>query len=236
MFETLVMTKRERTAARTALAFPAAAVLQVGLAGTMLVYSLLHIPAVKAPSLAWSFFQGDIHVVVPIQKATPATRNEPARSEPRNDGYAPDAVPDGTPPPDGAGPRGPVDGDPNGVDGGMPPPDDYRPPDEVPVARPVHEIRDPWQVRAPQPISRVAPDYPPAARAIGMEGRVVVQLVVNEEGRVVDARVQHVTNPIFEEPALRAVRLWTFTRPIDAQSNQAVSCYLTVVVNFTLRG
>lgn len=235
MFETLVMTKRERTAARTALAFPAAAVFQVGLAGALLVYSFLHIPAVQPPSLAWNFFQHDTQVVVPIQKAAVKTGAGQARTEPKNDGYAPDTVPDGTPPPDGAGPQGPVDGDPNGVDGGMPPPPDYRPPDELPVTRPPSEIRDPWQVRTPQPVSRVAPDYPPAARAIGLEGRVVLQLVVNEAGRVVDAKTQFVSNPIFEQPALQAVRQWTFTRPIDAQSNQAVSCYMTVVVNFTLK-
>ena len=235
MFETLVMTKREKTAARTALAFPAAALFQAGLVGTMLVYSFLHIPAIQAPSLAWSILRNDGQVVVPIQRATRTTRTEPARTEPTNDGYAPNTVPDGTSPPDSTGPQGPVDGDPNGVDGGMPPDPDYEPPDTTPAPRPANEIRKTWEVNAPQLVYRVAPEYPPPALAMRATGRVVLEIVVNQDGQVSDARVVQSDNPLFNECALRAVRQWRYTRPIDARSNQAVSCYLTVAVSFTMR-
>jgi TonB family protein len=235
MFETLVMTKREKTAARTALAFPVAAVFQVVLVGTLLAYSLLYIPAVRAPSLAWAVFKGDATPVVPVHKGPEKTATGPEREGEREGPPAvtPIGIPLSPQPEPQAGGR--EFGDPNGVDGGIPPDGDYRPPDDVPVARPVSEIRDPWQVRVPQPLSRIAPDYPAAARAVGLEGRVVVQLIVNEEGRVVDAKVLQASNPIFAEPALSAVRQWRFTRPIDAQSNQAVSCYTTVTIHFTMR-
>jgi protein TonB len=235
MFETLVMTKREKTAARTALAFPVAAVFQVGLVGTLLVYSFLHIPAIQAPSLAWSFLQSDGQVVVPIQKATRTTRTEPARTEPANKGYAPNTTPDGTPPPDDADPQDPVDGDPDGVPFGMPPDPDYKPPAPPPIARPANEIRSMGEVNIPQVVHRISPEYPPPALAMRMSGRVVLEIVVNQDGQVTAARVLQSDNPVFNESALRAVRQWRYTRPIDARSNQAVSCYMTVVVNFTLR-
>ena len=115
----------------------------------------------------------------------------------------------------------------------MPPGPGYKAP-EVPVAKPINTILPPDRVRVPHLVRRVAPDYPPPAIAMHLTGRVVVQLVVNEAGRVVDAQILSSTNVIFNEAALRAVRQWEFTRPIDAQSEQAVSCYLPVVVEFTL--
>ena len=65
-----------------------------------------------------------------------------------------------------------------------------------------------------QLLSGAGPIYPPAARAAGVEGRVVVAYDVTPSGEVVNARVVD-ANPsgIFDEAALVAVRSWRFNAP-----------------------
>lgn len=54
-------------------------------------------------------------------------------------------------------------------------------------------------------------DYPPAAKAAGLEGYVVVRYDVNAAGAVVNARVVEAAPPmIFDDSALRSVRQWRF--------------------------
>lgn len=73
------------------------------------------------------------------------------------------------------------------------------------------------------------PRYPPQARADGVEGAVVLQLLVGEDGRVEDVRVVSATPPgVFEAEARRAVRRWrlqpaTFKgRPVRAWARQSL--------------
>ena len=47
-------------------------------------------------------------------------------------------------------------------------------------------------------------------RASGMRGDVLVDFVVDSEGRVTRAYVVRSLNPAFDEPALEAVRRWKF--------------------------
>lgn len=64
--------------------------------------------------------------------------------------------------------------------------------------------------------------YPPAAKAAGIEGQVVVRYDVSEEGRVVNAVVRLAEPPgVFEEAALATVRSWRF-RP-QVERDRAVS-------------
>jgi TonB family protein len=91
-----------------------------------------------------------------------------------------------------------------------------------------------YDITPPRLLKRVEPAYPPAAAAMGLTGRVVLQLVVNEKGRVESADVVQSSSPIFDAPALAAVRQWVFTRPVD-RDGQIVACYMTVVVRFALR-
>lgn len=48
--------------------------------------------------------------------------------------------------------------------------------------------------------------YPEAAKAEGIEGRVVVQFVVDEAGEVTDEQIIRSLNPEFDAEALRVVR------------------------------
>jgi protein TonB len=236
MFETLVETRREKAAAHTVAALPVALGTQVVVGCALLLYSLFAAQTIQPPPLMAGWFFETQQVIVPLAKS-PGTQNRHEATKRIPGGIiAPPAPPIGIPPvtdPQVGGPEGPPNGDPGGVDGGMPPGPGYKPP-EAPITTPVNGPLPPERVRVPHLVRNVAPQYPPAAIAMHLTGRVVVQLVVNEAGRVVDAQVLSSTNVIFNEAALRAVRQWEFTRPLDAQSQQAVSCYLPVVVNFNL--
>lgn len=57
---------------------------------------------------------------------------------------------------------------------------------------------------------QVAPVYPHEAKSAGLTGEVVVDFVVDENGRVIQARVVKSSNSIFDAPTLRAVGKWRF--------------------------
>jgi periplasmic protein TonB len=58
---------------------------------------------------------------------------------------------------------------------------------------------------------QVSPVYPYEGKTSGMpSGEVVVEFVVDEEGRVHDPRVTSSSHRMFEEPTLRAVAKWVF--------------------------
>jgi TonB family protein len=60
----------------------------------------------------------------------------------------------------------------------------------------------------------VAPDYPPAAAAAGIEGYVDVRFSISPSGTVIDPQVVAAKpEGVFEEAALAAVARWRYTRP-----------------------
>ena len=60
-------------------------------------------------------------------------------------------------------------------------------------------------LKGPQLISRFLPNYPPAAERIGVEGKVVVDAVIDATGKVTDMNV--VSGPVLlRRAALDAVR------------------------------
>jgi TonB family protein len=60
-----------------------------------------------------------------------------------------------------------------------------------------------------RPLRMPRPEYPNEAFVKKVEGTVVVQIVIDEHGRVSEARVVH-SIPMLDEAALRAVRTWAF--------------------------
>lgn len=62
----------------------------------------------------------------------------------------------------------------------------------------------------PRTRSQIAPIYPAAAKASGLTGEVLVEFVVDEQGRVLHARVVKSSSSIFEAPTLKAVERWRF--------------------------
>lgn len=89
-------------------------------------------------------------------------------------------------------------------------------------------------ITPPRWVRRVDPDYPLALRTSGLRGTVTVQFVVNIEGQVQNPVIVSSLNPAFNEPALQAVRKWTFEPgrsdgvPINTTMRQTIFFELTM--------
>ena len=75
--------------------------------------------------------------------------------------------------------------------------------------------------------------YPPAARAEGREGAVVVEIIIGTDGTVTDARVAGRPDADFAEAALENVRQWRY-RP-TMLNNSPVESLATVNVRFQMQ-
>jgi len=64
--------------------------------------------------------------------------------------------------------------------------------------------------RAPSPTMQIQPSYPADLQRQGISGDVVLMLVLDEKGRVREAKVERSSNPGFERPAVDAARQWVF--------------------------
>lgn len=76
------------------------------------------------------------------------------------------------------------------------------------------------------------PAYPEDARKAKKEGRVEVNLIVDENGTVTDAQVAESTDPVFDAAAIEAVRRWKFEPALDA--GKPVACGMLAPVMFSL--
>jgi protein TonB len=87
----------------------------------------------------------------------------------------------------------------------------------------------------PVPLAgRARPEYPPVARRAGIEGKVVLKAVIDEDGRVVSIRVLS-EPPIdvgFTEAAIEAVSRWRYEP--GRYGGEPVAVEMTVVVDFIL--
>ncbi|MCX6951802.1 MAG: TonB family protein [Verrucomicrobia bacterium] len=82
----------------------------------------------------------------------------------------------------------------------------------------------------PRVIKQTAPVYPYAMLASRMRGEVVVDFIVDIEGRVRNAYVFRSLNPSFDDPALEAVRQWRFEP--GRRGDRPVNTHLRVPVVF----
>src|SRR5436853_3946888 len=57
---------------------------------------------------------------------------------------------------------------------------------------------------------RVAPVYPPSAKAAKVSGAVVVEVTIDEAGKVIEARAIS-GHPLLKDSAIEAAREWTFS-------------------------
>jgi TonB family protein len=91
-------------------------------------------------------------------------------------------------------------------------PDEPEPVTAPPAAPP--EPEGPLRVSAgqgPGVIKRVEPIYPPFARARRIEGVVVLDAVIRENGTVSDVTVIRSAHPFLDRAAMDALRQWRFT-------------------------
>jgi protein TonB len=100
------------------------------------------------------------------------------------------------------------------------------------AAAPGQPIRVGGDIKEPIRLKTVAPVYPDVARAAGISGVVIIEAVIDPQGRVSDARVLR-SIPLLDEAALDAVRQWTFTPTL--LNGVPVSVVMTVTVSFVSR-
>jgi protein TonB len=115
------------------------------------------------------------------------------------------------------------------VIGGWPDPTADAPP-PPPPAKPV-PLRVGGVVRPPEKLHHVNPTYPPIALSARVEGIVILEALIGEDGRVRDVRVLRST-PLLDGAAADAVKQWRF-RP-TLLNEQAVPVLMTVTVSFSL--
>lgn len=246
MFETSSVQARAATATRKVSFLTASIALHSAVVIAMIASSIAHLSFPKeAPNQFATPFIVSAPPPPPAAPAAPARRAAtPQAVAPTQRVTAPvqpPTIPDVAVPVE-AGPvangGGIGDGDPNaigdpngvpgGIDGGVAGGTGTQP---VPV-EPEQTYVAGGEVKAPVILTRVEPRYPQLAIQARKSGLVVLQCTINRDGRIRDVQVLRSTFPAFDQPAIDAVRQWTFApgtlhgRPVDT------TFFFTV--NFTL--
>ena len=117
-------------------------------------------------------------------------------------------------------PGGVPGGDPNGNGPGGPPPSASTAP-----------IRTGGDIHPPRKVRHVVPVYPEIARAARVQGDVVLDCTIGNEGRVVDVKVLS-GHPLLQTAAVDAVRQWVY-RP-TLLNGVPIPVVMTVTVHFTI--
>jgi protein TonB len=236
MFETTVVeSRRRRGGGRKLLTLPvslAAHSVAIGAAVFASVWSV-DFP-VNPPSQLVQYAV----VAPPPPPPPPAPRKAPAAKVetpeiPKNvQEMAPTAVPETIT--DSAGVEGGIEGGVEGgeeagvmggVVGGMPL-QEPSPPEEGP-------LRVGGDVKPPVIVERVDPDYPQIARQSRVTGIVVVEAIIDKQGRVKNVRVLQGQPMGLSDAAVRAIEQWRF-RP-GTRRGEPVEVIFVLTVKFTLR-
>lgn len=102
---------------------------------------------------------------------------------------------------------------------------------EAAVAR-LNPLRVGGDVKPPAKVRDVKPVFPPEARTAGIQGVVIIEAIVADDGSIADARVVRSVAGL-DEAALGAVRQWRFAPTL--MNGMPTAVLMTVTVNFTLQ-
>jgi len=102
-------------------------------------------------------------------------------------------------------------------------------PEEAPPPRAV--VRVGGVVKAPKQLRRVEPEYPPLAKRARLGAVIVLEVTVDDGGRVREVTVAR-GNPLFNDAAIAAVRQWVYAPLLLDGVPRDFS--LTVTVSFDL--
>ena len=106
------------------------------------------------------------------------------------------------------------------------------PPVVVRPDQPPAPVRVGGVIRAPQRTREVNPVYPPIAQAARVQGIVIIEATIGEDGQVTNARILR-SVPLLDQAALEAVRQWQYVPTM--LNGVPVPVIMTVTVNFTLK-
>lgn len=87
-------------------------------------------------------------------------------------------------------------------------------------------------VKAPRPLNRPNPEYSQEAVRAGLQGKCVLSLVVNSEGKPRDVKVSRSLGKGLDENSIEAVRNWTFEPA--RKHGRPVAVRISVVVTFRI--
>ena len=167
----------------------------------------------------------------PRAPSTPSTNTfvapieAPSEIAPEKGGPATEGVPGGV---EGGIPGGVVGGVVGGLPTEAPPPPP--PPPPAPQA-PKGPVRVGGQIQPPALVQRVEPVYPGVAVSAHVQGVVILEALVDPEGRVKDVKVLR-SVPLLDKAAIDAVLQWRYSPVV--LNGTPVPFILTVVVSFSL--
>ncbi len=88
-------------------------------------------------------------------------------------------------------------------------------------------------IAPPRLLREVAPDYTDRARRAGLQGEVLLTMVVTAEGLVTDVQVRRGLGSGLDERAVAAVQQWSFSPAL--RHGLPVAVWIEVAVEFRLR-
>jgi len=112
------------------------------------------------------------------------------------------------------------------------------PPPPPPPPPGAKELSDPGAVRVggnirpPTKVTNVNAVYPPEAKDARVQGVVILDILIGEDGRVENAKILR-SIPMLDQAAIDAVTQWVFTP--TTVNGEAKKVIMTVTVNFTLQ-
>ncbi|MEO0267986.1 MAG: TonB family protein [candidate division WOR-3 bacterium] len=100
--------------------------------------------------------------------------------------------------------------------------------EEVPPPKP----EEPRIVAEAKILKGVQPEYPEIAKKLGLKGMVIVRVLVDKNGKVIDARILKSSNyPILDEAALNASKEFIF-EPVKDEEGKPVEFFTTIPFRF----
>jgi TonB family protein len=87
-------------------------------------------------------------------------------------------------------------------------------------------------IKPPTRIKYVVPNYPDIAKAVKVQGVVIIEAIIGTDGKVQDAKVLR-GQPLLDAAALDAVRAWEYTPTLLNDAPTPV--IMTVTVQFHLK-
>ena len=157
----------------------------------------------------------------PTQNPSAAPLEEPARISELPDDERSVGVPGGVE-------GGIAEGIVGGIVGGLP----EAPPPPPPPPAPKAPVRIGGQIKPPHLLKRIDPEYPPLAVAAKVEGVVILEATVNEDGAVTEVRLLRAVHPLLDREAERVLRQWRYSPVI--LNDVRVPFILTVTLSFSL--
>jgi periplasmic protein TonB len=257
MFESSLISldRKKKPARRRWLSLPIAVALHLVALATFTLAGTWHVDRVPEPP------SHDVYMIeaslpeLPVARIkkgsdTPPPTTQKAPEPPRNDqAVQPKDTPETLPPPAPKAVTGivPVDlppgpGDPRGVDDGDPHGDvkgvigaPWSASGTKEAAAPVNEAPIYLTAAMTRPVFLDGPQprYTEMARKAGTQGAVIVEAIVDEQGRVTNVKLVKPLPLGLAEAAMDAVRSWHF-KPATL-GGRAVKVYYTLTVNFTLQ-